>query len=281
MNFEEFARGHGLIIDHIEPFRWVATPTVDHPRKKNGRYKFMGDHGFVQNWATMPKVAIWKPERRIELSPGFKVARAKHDAERQKNADRAAVKAQQIIDQCLNAPHPYLERKGFPDEASRVWVIDDPNEPAPKRLLVVPMWCDGHLVGAQLIDEQGEKKFLYGQISKGATFDMRAKGVTILCEGYATGLSIRTVMNAIKLPYTIRVCFSAANVKEVSRSVEGGIVVADNDPNGVGEKAARDTGKPYWISPAVGEDFNDYHRRVGVFQAALSLKKILLQSKTP
>lgn len=281
MNFEQFARDHGLIIDQIVPFRWIATPTVDHPKKKNGRYKFMVDHGFVQNWATMQKVAVWKPEQRVQISPQMRAARVNYESNRQKDADRAAVKAQWILEQCRNSPHPYLDAKGFPDEASRVWVIDDPKQEKPKRILVIPMWRDGRIVGTQLIDEEGTKKFLYGQMSKGATFDMNAKGITILCEGYATGLSIKAAMNAIKLPYTIRVCFSASNMQEIARSVSGGIIVADNDPNGVGEKAARDTSKPYWISPAVGEDFNDYHRRQGIFQAALSLKRILLQSKTP
>lgn len=281
MNFEQFARDHGLIIDQIVPFRWIATPTVDHPRKKNGRYKFMVDHGFVQNWATMPKVAIWKPEQRIKITAQLKKDRANWEAQRQKDADRAAVKAQKILSECVNAPHPYLDAKGFPDEASRVWVIDDPKLPKPKRILVIPMWRDGGIVGAQLINEEGEKKFLYGQITKGASFDMSAKGVTMFCEGYATGLSIKAAMTAIKLPYTVRVCFSASNMEEIAGSSPGGIVIADNDPNGIGEQAARNAGKPYWVSPAIGEDFNDYHRRVGVFQAAISLKKILLQSKTP
>jgi putative DNA primase/helicase len=278
MRFDEFARSHGLIIDHVVPFKWVATPTIDHPRKRNGRYKFMGDHGFVQNWATMQKVAVWQAGKDSKPNPNLQKIKANYEAQRQKDADRAAVKAEWILGQCLNAPHPYLEQKGHPDEATNVWVIDDPKEPKPKRMLVIPMRRDGHLVGAQLIDEQGEKKFLYGQISKGATFDMKAKGITILCEGYATALSIKAAMGAIKLPYTIRVCFSASNLQEVARSVTGGIIVADNDANGVGEKAARDTGKPYWISPAVGEDFNDYHLRNGIFQAALSLKKILLRA---
>lgn len=279
MRFEEFARGHGLIIDHVIPFRWMATPTVDHPKKKNGRYKFMGDHGFVQNWATMAKVAVWQAGKDIAPIPNLQKQKADYAAERQKDADRAAVKAQWILDQCINAPHPYLDRKGFPDEATNVWVINDEKSPKPKRILVIPMRRDRDLVGAQLIEEEGQKKFLYGQTSKGATFDMNAKGVPILCEGYATALSIRAVMGAAKLPYTIRVCFSASNMEEVARSVRGGIVVADNDPNGVGEKAARNTNKPYWISPTVGEDFNDFHQRVGLFQATLSLKKILLQSK--
>jgi putative DNA primase/helicase len=111
---------------------------------------------------------------------------------------------------------------------------------------------------------------------------MDAKGIPIFCEGLATGLSIQAVMRANKMRYTIYVCFSASNLKEVSRSIREGIVVADNDPSGVGEGVAKETGKPYWLSDTVGEDFNDYHMRVGVFKASQSLKKTLLSypSKT-
>jgi phage/plasmid primase-like uncharacterized protein len=276
MRFEDFARDHGLIIDSVIPFRWIATPTVDHPRKKNGRYKFMGDHGFVQNWATMQKVALWKADKQFHFTPELRKQRVEVDQQRQKDADRAAVKAQKILDECLNAPHPYLDRKGFPDEASKIWTIHDPNKSEPVRLLVIPMRRNRDLVGAQLINEEGTKKFLYGQITKGATYNMGAKGITLLCEGYATALSIKAAMNAIKLPYAIRVCFSASNLEEVARGISECFIVADNDPNGVGEKAARNAGKPYWISPTIGEDFNDYHLRHGLFQASISLKKVLL-----
>jgi hypothetical protein len=53
MGFDDFARSHGLIVRSLIPHRWIATPTEDHPRKRNGRYKFLGDIGWVQNWATM------------------------------------------------------------------------------------------------------------------------------------------------------------------------------------------------------------------------------------
>jgi putative DNA primase/helicase len=82
-------------------------------------------------------------------------------------------------------------------------------------------------------------------------------------------------MKAMKVRYTIYVCFSASNVQAVAREIDGGVVVADNDPNGIGVKAARDAGKPYWLSPAVGEDFNDFHQRVGLYKASASLKKAL------
>jgi putative DNA primase/helicase len=87
-------------------------------------------------------------------------------------------------------------------------------------------------------------------------------------------------MIACKIRYTIYVCFSAGNMELIARKVPGGIVIADNDLSNAGEKAAIGSGKPYWLSPAVGEDFNDYHQRVGDFQTAASLKKFLIASKT-
>ena len=53
MTFHDFARAHGLIIRDLISHRWVSTPTEDHPRKRNGRYKYLGNVGWVQNWATM------------------------------------------------------------------------------------------------------------------------------------------------------------------------------------------------------------------------------------
>jgi len=139
------------------------------------------------------------------------------------------------------------------------------------------MRIGANLVGCQLINDDGQKRFLYGQQTKGASFVFDAKGMPIFCEGYATALSVRAVMKAMKIRYTIYVCFSAGNLQTVARSVAGGIVIADNDPNGVGEKAARETGKPYWLGDTIGEDLNDYHSRVGLFKAMVDLKRVVLQ----
>lgn len=274
MQFEDFARSHGLIINGVVPGKWIATPTEDHPRKRNGRYKYMGDHGWVQNWATMQKAALWKSDRPERLSPAIFRAVRDSEKEREEMAKRAAAKAGWILHQCINAPHPYLDRKGFPDEPTKVWTDE-----AGKRFLAIPMRIAGALVGVQLINEEGEKKFLKGQRSKGASFTMDAKGIPIFCEGYATALSVRAVMKLINIRYTIHVCFSAGNVQEIARGIPGGIVIADNDASGTGEKAARETGKPYWISPTTGEDFNDFHRRVGDFKASQSLKSVIIQAQ--
>lgn len=261
MTFEDFVRGHGLIVDGLVPDRWVAVPTEDHPRKKNGRYKWLGDVGWAQNWATMEKPQMWRgPDSTVDPR---RIAQAADT--RQQEADRAAKKAGWILHQAELHTHPYLCRKGFPDERCAVW----------NDLLVIPMRRDGRLVGAQLIDQEGGKRFLAGQATKGAAFVFDAKGPPIFCEGFATGLSIRAAMQALKIRYTIHVCFSAGNIESVAAKVSGGIVVADADPNGVGVRAACKTGKPYWVSDAIGEDFNDHHARVGLFQAALSLKRAL------
>lgn len=274
MTFEQFAQAHGLIIRSITSHRWVITPTTDHPHSGNGRYKFLGDVGWVQNWATMDSPAMWKTDQPFKPSPQF--AKAQKDAfkERQELAEKASAKAGWIMHQTVNAQHKYLAQKGFPDEIMPVWYADDGAK------LVVAMRRGGKIVGCQLINDEGDKKFLYGQASKGATFTMDAKGVNIFCEGLATGLSIQTIMKANKMRYCIHVCFSAGNMKEIAREFTDGFVVADNDKSGTGERIAQDIGKPYWLSDTIGEDFNDYHMRVGTFKASQSLKKALMSVRT-
>lgn len=273
MRFEDFARLHGLIIRDVIPFKWVSTPTEDKPRSNNGRYKYMGDVGWVQNWATMDKPSMWKSDERFTPTPDF--IRKKNSAanDRQQLADKASSKAGWIMHQTTNSTHEYLANKGFPEEEGNVWKTDT------DELLVIPMRIDKKLVGCQLIDTKGTKRFLYGQQTKGASFCIDAKGTPIFCEGYATGLSIRSVMMSNKLRYSIYVCFSAGNLKEVARNFKDGFVVADNDPSGVGESTAIATGKPYWISDTLGEDFNDYHLRVGQFKASQSLKQLFLRKQ--
>lgn len=268
MSFEDFARERGLIINHVVHDRWVAVPTDDHPKKRNGRYKLLGDVGWVQNWATMTAPDMWRSEGGVSPTQ-MRQARQADNTNRLEAERRAISKAGWILHQCQVDYHPYLKAKGFSEEAGNVWATDG------ARLLVIPMRLKNSLIGAQLIDEQGGKKFLQGQRTKGAAFVIDAGGVPIFCEGYATGLSIRAAMKAMKVRYKIYICFSASNLQEVALGIEGGFVVADKDPHAVGEVAARKTHKPYWVSDTTGEDFNDYHMRVGLYKATSSLKSAL------
>ena len=265
MTFLQFAQAHGLIVNTLIPFKWVRVPTVHHPRKRNGAYKFMETHGFVQEHSTMTAPALWKPEGNQQIDVA-KMQRQSKEVAQDIEAKRkeAAERAEWILSQCELKTHPYLERKGFKDELVNVW--DDGNR------MVIPMRVGRQIVGCQLIDEAGEKKFLFGQRTGGAAFVIDARGDNVLCEGYATALSIRAALTALKRRYTLFVCFSAHNLKTIAATLPSGFVVADNDASGTGEKVAKEIGWPYFMPPEVGQDFNDYHRTTSLFKASQALR---------
>jgi phage/plasmid primase-like uncharacterized protein len=275
MNFLDFAHAHGVIIDSLPPVGvWKRYPTEDHPRSRNGAVKFMGTHGFVQNHATMQEVNTWRNEGEstIAVQEVQRIARQAQQDTAKFNA-QAAQKANWILGQCKTQKHAYVESKGFPDEVVNVWTTDT------GAVAVIPMRVNAELVGCQLINEDGTKKFLFGQRSGGAQFIFDNKGDHFLCEGYATGLSVRHALKNMKKKYTIHVCFSASNMVKVAANLPGGVVVADNDKSGTGERVARDIGWPYWMSDKVGEDFNDAHIRLGLFSVGQSLIRATRQKE--
>ena len=271
MDFLNFCQAHGIVISSLPPIGiWKRYPTTDHPRKRNGAVKFMGDHAFVQNHATDTEVSVWSGEGVTEAQRRD-YAKIAQDAERERirMQGAAASTAASILKQCQFGKHEYLKAKGFPDEEGNIWVKDG------QQLLIIPMRVEQSLVGCQIIDLEGNKKFLYGQRTSGAEFCFNNKGVHILCEGYATALSIRMAMKSLKRRYTLHVCFSAGNMKKVASTLDGGLVVADNDASATGERTAKEIGWPYWMSDVGGEDANDAHQRLGLFKFSQSLLKSL------
>ena len=81
----------------------------------------------------------------------------------------------------------------------------------------------------------------------------------MFCEGYATALSANKALQASRLRGSVVACFSAHNLQMLATT---GVVLADNDESRTGERAAQATGRPYFMSPVVGEDFNDFTARV-------------------
>jgi putative DNA primase/helicase len=273
MTFIEFVRACGILINDYPPVgRWVRLPTEDKPKHRNGAVKFMVDHGFAQNHATQDSVSVWRSEgdAPANLAEQKKIAKqAQRDiAEGQR---RAAEKAEWILSQCELATHPYLEAKGFPAELANVWTTEDAT-----RLLVIPMRVGRQIVGCQLIGEDGGKKFLTGQRTSDAAFVIDNKGLPVLCEGYATALSIRAALTALKARYTLFVCFSAHNLGRLAKELPRGLVVADNDASATGERVAKETGWPYFLPPVVGQDFNDYHQATSLFKCSQALRVALL-----
>ena len=271
MEFISFCRAHGILIDIPPPIGvWRRYPTDDHPKKRNGAVKFMGDHGFVQNHAMDTEVSVWQPETPIKIDRK-KIARdlAVNEAKRKADQADAVKRAAYIMSQTLLGKHPYLDSKGFVGAEDMVWGHEG------KKTLVVPMRVGGSLVGCQLIEEDGSKKFLYGQRTSNAELVIDNKGTHILCEGYATALSIKEALVKMSRRYTIHVCFSAGNMKKVAEGLPDGLIVADNDQSGTGERVAKEIGWKYWMSDVVGEDANDTHQRIGVLRLGLSLVRSL------
>ena len=218
--------------------------------------------GDVRSMEPHEKAIAWKSDTAVEINR--EEMRAKTEArlkEQQRKQEIAAKKAAYMMHNAKLGSHPYLTGKGFPE--GKGYVYDG--------LLLIPMRVGKNLVGCQTIDQQGGKKFLYGQRTKGAQLVCDNKGRHILCEGYATALSVRRALMHQKMRYTIHVCFSAANMAEIAAWLPGAFVIADNDASQTGLRAAKKTKCPYWISPSTGEDFNDYEIRVGTAKASEDL----------
>ena len=261
MTFEQFAIAHGLMIKSVIFDKWVRVPTDDHPKKLNGAYIFDGQRGAVINFALHDKHIPYKSEEPYKPDPGAAARRQQLEQDRLKRQQEAKRKAANILGSAVKRPHEYLKRKGFEDSG---WVWNG--------LLVVPMRIKLKLVGCQLIQEDGTKRFLTGQQTKGASLMIDNKGRDILCEGFATGLSVRRALMHLKIRYCIHICFSAGNMLEIAKTVRDPLVIADNDTMGV--NTAKKIASRFWLGEA-GEDFNDTEQRIGTQLVAESLRPFL------
>jgi putative DNA primase/helicase len=281
MHFLDFCRLHGILVDREPPIGvWKRYPTEDKRHHRNGAVKFMGDHAFVQNHATETEISVWHSDGDSAIDPN-KARKAVEAAARdiREKQQEAARKAASILNQCQIGFHPYLERKGFKEEQANVWKTDD------GLLLVIPMRVGHHLVGCQIIDESGSKKFLAGQRTSNAAFTFDNKGDHILVEGYCTALSVRAAMKALKRRYTLHVCFSAGNLIKVAATLPRGYVIADHDKpnptNGTraGHEVVKKVGWPFFMPEQEGMDFNDLHQSTSLFKCSQALDKMFRKEK--
>lgn len=223
------------------------------------------------------KMAGWRDDGQFAKPTAAQLQARQHAAnerltqqgqEREKAQQQAASKAAWITHQTKPEKHAYLHSKGFVDAVGPVWWPDEK-----QNLLCIPMRVGQALVGVQMIDREGSKRYLSGQRTSGAEYLISNNGPRAIdwwCEGWATGLSLRDCLSALKLRYRIHITFSAGNLKTMATD---GVVVADNDESHTGEKAAQATGLPYLLPPA--GDFNDWMRKDGTFKVSQSVRKWL------
>lgn len=246
-------------------------------------FYFDNSSGYVCNWSLgvevyfFPKAdhAHQTEEERAKLFAELKTRRERAEAEQKAANDKAAAIAKALMMQtrAANRFHGYLVKKHLTTFAARYLrriprreavqiigqgvVFNEEIAPQPLKglsdsLLVVPIQnASDDVCSVQFIDENGNKRFLKGGKLSGCYWGslLRTKeGIdpeTIgICEGVATALSL---FYCKKIP--VVAAFSAKNLKAVGKAIRYRypnakiIFLADRDPTGVGELAAKDAAR--------------------------------------
>lgn len=273
--------------------RWLQTDTLSGKNGKgDGRVIINETHVTAHNWQTGENVTVGIGGD-VEKRDRQKIAQQIQAAKRKQEADaaRAAQIATSLVAASRVTGHPYLITKGFRDEKAMVVAVADvrriggdylaPNSDCCSAVLV-PVRIGDRVTSAQLIWEDGTKKFLFGGSTSGASHRVSSGVDTWLCEGYATAITVRTALHGMKVKPTVLCCFSASNIAAIAERLQGrGFIAGENDKalpqfGGIGasEYYARKTALPFG-TPETGSDFNDLYQQSGVFAVQRSLTGIM------
>ncbi len=261
----------------IVPGRWMRFPGIGKGRSNRAGWcrLIAPTLAIYGDWSTGLS-EIWADGAHhddVEMARQLKEAKARERefaAEQQRRQSNAAREAQGLIGAAAISTHPYLARKGFPERTGLV--IDGK--------LLIPLRDSrnyARVVSVQEIDSQGEKRFLTGSRTRGGIHRLgvainRARRV-LLCEGYATGLSLEAALKRLPGPHAVVACFSARNLEIVAEDLPKAIVCADHDVSQTGELAAKRTGLP-WTMPAEVGDFNDLHASRGLLAVTEAMREL-------
>ena len=202
--------------------------------------------GIEDTWCAK-KPSTMTHEERTALKQRMEAAKRER-AEAQQVLNKAAADAAGLILKSTvkaTPDHPYLKKKGLPVfpglrlvKADVKYIIDPLEEPRVARAgsLAVPMFTPaGGLVGLQLIQADGVKRFLKGTAKEGNYHSIgrapeEENGVILIGEGYATMARVHQATGWLAIA-----AFDSGNLPSVSRAIRAKyprsriVVCADND----------------------------------------------------
>lgn len=280
------------------PGRWTQTDTLAKNGRGDGRVLIFDDQtgGIVWNHQTSKqhRFSLGATGRTTRDPEAERRARLR---EQEQEAERRIVErvCADIVRNCRHDVHPYLKRKGFPDE--QALICDEPRDFFPASrfgemlaralpdgvgpFLIVPGRVAGKLTTVQFITPEGTKKNILRGAQGGAFHRIATGRDAWVCEGIATALSVRAALRLLGASVTVLSAFSASNVCQVAEGLPGSRIAADHDKpvealdnQGAGEFYARRSRRP-WVMPPAPGDFNDWHQRDGLRAVALHLREAL------
>ncbi len=267
--------------------RWVLAD-IDGKANGKGDGRVMldpdGQGGVAYNWQTGEHARFRDAAAPASAPRQVDPEIARQAQQRQREA---ADLCRSIIKAATPAVHPYLARKGFPDERGLVFdalpdlrgqSLGDMQGP----YLIVPGWIGRDVTTAQIIGACGAKLNVRGGRMSGAAHRIATGRETWVCEGIATALSVRAALRLLGRSATVLSAFAANNVAKVAKSIPGSIIAADHDKpietlhgKGTGEFYAAGTGHRWIMPPDLG-DFNDMHQAQGLRAVAMCLREVAM-----
>lgn len=245
----------------------------------------------AHGWKPMKPLVPLSEEEKADLER-LRVERQQRaeqaEIQRQADNERKAELASRLWDEALPLEeHPYLARKGVQacgavkvQYAERLTDGQHPLTSLTGLCLILPIQWKGQIIALQVIQSDGERRFIGSPKGGALMLGMINNAVRILiAEGYITASSLH---EATGLPV---VCaFSASNLLEVAqrlRELFPGVelvLCADNDAHGKGQQKALEAAQavggyialPDFSNAPEGEaktkasDFNDLHQLVGL-----------------
>jgi putative DNA primase/helicase len=282
-------------------------------RRRDGSCYIVGKYGCYKHGGSEQKVDVdWKPlsaEERDRMRSEQLAAAQRAKALKEESAALAALSAADLWRSASREGHsPYLDRKRVQAEACRylrdgsiVIPLLRYDKPQDERLRAVQRIFPGPRFDSRTGDELPQKVFTKNFSKNGCALRLgnvdESTALVLVCEGYATGLSIRMATDRQVPVYVALDAYNLVHVVEILRELHPHarlLICADDDwksedhqGSNPGRRTAKAAAKatdrcdivwPVFTPATRGEkdtDFNDLHVREGLQAVSKQINAVL------